>query len=214
MPVYALEGIVPVVHPTSYLHPTAVLIGDVIIGPRCYIGPGASLRGDFGRILIEGDSSVQDSCTLHTSSHSDCIVRRGATIGHGAILHGCTVGENALVGMNSVVLDNAEIGDECLVAALSLVKSDMRAPQRSLIAGNPAVIVKALAEGAIRWRNNGDGEYQRLADRSLAFLVECAPLAEPEPNRQRISGTARPVRLSDSAGPLARQVQTSVGDAT
>jgi len=213
MPVYALEGIVPVVHPTAYLHPTAVLIGDVIIGPRCYIGPGASLRGDFGRILVEGDSSVQDSCTLHTSSSSDCIVRRGATIGHGAILHGCTVGENALIGMNSVVLDNAEIGDECLVAALSLVKSGMRAPQRSLIAGNPAVVVKALAEEAIRWRNNGDGEYQRLADRSLASLVECAPLSEPEPDRQRISGTTRPVSLS-SPKPEAGQAKTAANEVT
>lgn len=196
MPVYAFEGIVPVVHPTTYLHPTAVLIGDVIIGPRCYVGPGASLRGDFGRIAIEGDSSVQDSCTLHTSASSDCIVRRGATIGHGAILHGCLIGENALVGMNAVVLDHAEIGDECLVAALSLVKSDMRAPQRSLVAGNPAAVVKTMAEDAIRWRNNGQGEYQRLAERSRTLLVECAPLAEPEADRRRIGGATRPVRLS------------------
>ncbi|MBZ6079280.1 phenylacetic acid degradation protein PaaY [Microvirga puerhi] len=196
MPVYAFEGIIPVVHPTTYLHPTAVLIGDVIIGPRCYIGPNASLRGDFGRIVIEGDSSVQDSCTLHTSASSDCIVRRGATIGHGAILHGCVVGENALIGMNSVVLDNAEIGDESLVAALSLVKSDMRAPQRSLIAGNPAAVVKSMAEDAIRWRNDGQGEYQRLADRSRTLLIACEPLSEPEPDRRRIGGITRPVRLS------------------
>lgn len=196
MPVYALEGIIPVVHPTTYLHPTSVLIGDVIIGPRCYIGPGASLRGDFGRISLEGDSSVQDSCTLHTSSSSDCIVRRGATIGHGAILHGCHIGSNALVGMNAVVLDHAEIGDESLVAALSLVKSDMRAPPRSLIAGNPATVVKTIAEGMIRWRNDGDGEYQRLADRSLASLIECAPLAAIEHDRRRMNGETRPVRLA------------------
>ncbi|RDI53802.1 phenylacetic acid degradation protein PaaY [Microvirga subterranea] len=199
MPVYALERIVPVIHPTSYLHPTAVLIGDVIVGPRCYIGPAASLRGDFGRIVIEGDSSVQDSCTLHTSANSDCVVRRGATIGHGAILHGCIVGENALIGMNAVVLDNAEIGDESLVAALSLVKSDMRAPQRSLIAGNPAAVVKTMTEDAIRWRNNGNGEYQRLVDRSRTSLVACEPLPEPEPDRPRIGSNARPVRLNVAA---------------
>jgi phenylacetic acid degradation protein len=199
MPVYAFEGIVPVVHLTSYLHPTAILIGDVIIGPRCYIGPAASLRGDFGRIIIEGDSSVQDSCILHTSASSDCIVRRGATIGHGAILHGCVVGENALIGMNAVVLDNAEIGEESLVAALSLVKSDMRAPQRSLIAGNPATVVKTMAEDAIRWRNDGNGDYQRLVDRSRTCLVACEPLTEPEPDRQRIGGTTRPVRLTVAA---------------
>ena len=196
MPVYAFEGIVPVVHPTTYLHPTAVLIGDVTIGPRCYIGPGASLRGDFGRITIDGDSSVQDNCTLHTGAGSECIVRRGATIGHGAILHGCVVGVNTLVGMHSVVLDGSDIGEESLVAALSLVKYDSVFPARSLIAGNPARVVRELAEDAIRWRNNGDGEYQRLADRSLAALVECAPLSEPEPDRRRNSGQARPVRLT------------------
>lgn len=199
MPAYALEGLVPVVHPTSYLHLTAVLIGDVVVGPCCYIGPGASLRGDFGRIVIEGDASVQDNCTLHTSASSDCIVRRGATIGHGAILHGCIVGENALIGMNAVVLDNAEIGDESLVAALSLVKSDMRAPPRSLISGNPAAVVKTMAEDAIRWRNDGNGEYQRLVGRSRTGLVACEPLPEPEPNRPRIGGTTRPVRLNAAA---------------
>jgi phenylacetic acid degradation protein len=198
MAVYAFEGIVPVVHPTSYVHPSADLIGDVTIGPRCYIGPSASLRGDFGRITVEGDSSVQDNCTMHTGAGSDCIVRRGATIGHGVILHGCTVGTNTLVGMNSVILDGAVIGEECLVAALSLVKNDTVTPDRWLIAGNPAKPVKELAETAIRWRNDGDGEYQRLADRCLAGLVACEPLTEAEPDRKRNAGMARAVRLSMS----------------
>jgi phenylacetic acid degradation protein len=193
VPVYSFEG---VVHPTTYLHPMAVLIGDVTIGPRCYIGPHASLRGDFGRVTIEGDTSIQDSCTLHTGSGSDCIVRRGATVGHGVILHGCVVGVNALVGMNSVILDGAEIGEDCLVAALSLVKNDAIMPDRHLIAGNPARPVRQLPDAAILWRNNGDGEYQRLADRSLAALVECDPLSEPEPDRRRNAGEARAVRLS------------------
>ncbi|GAA2820779.1 phenylacetic acid degradation protein [Aminobacter aminovorans] len=196
MPCYAFEGIVPVVDPTAYLHPTAVLIGDVTIGPRCYIGPGASLRGDFGRITVVGDASVQDNCTLHTGSGSDCIVGRGATVGHGAILHGCTVGENALIGMNAVVLDGAVIGDDSLVAALSLVKNEVVTPRRSLIAGNPAKVIKEMPEAAIIWRNNGDGEYQRLADRSLADLVECEPLPVAEPDRKRNAGKARAVRLS------------------
>lgn len=200
MPSYAFEGIRPVVHPTTYVHPTAVLIGDVTIGPRCYIGPHASLRGDFGRITVEGDSSIQDNCTLHTGSGSDCIVGRGATVGHGSILHGCTVGANALVGMHSVVLDGAVIGEDCLVAALSLVKNDTVMPPRHLVAGNPARPVKELPEESIRWRNNGDGEYQRLADRSIASLVECEPLSEPEPDRRRNAGEARAVRLTSSGG--------------
>ena len=196
MPCYAFEGIRPVVHPTSFLHPTASLIGDVQVGPGCYIGAGASLRGDFGRIVVEGDSSVQDNCTLHTGAGSDCIIGRGATVGHGSIVHGARIGVNALVGMNAVVLDEAVIGDECLIGALSLVKSDMRAPERSLIAGNPARIVRQLPPEAIIWKNDGDGEYQRLARQSVVDFEECEPLTAPEPDRRRVSGQARAVRLS------------------
>lgn len=196
MPCYAFEGIRPVVHPSSFLHPTASLIGDVQVGPGCYIGAGASLRGDFGRIVVEGDSSIQDNCTLHTGAGSDCVIDRGATVGHGSIVHGARIGVNALVGMNAVVLDEAVIGDECLIGALSLVKSDMRAPERSLIAGNPAKIVRQLPPEAIIWKNDGDGEYQRLARQSLADFEECEPLTAPEPDRRRVSGNARAVRLS------------------
>lgn len=196
MPCYAFEGIRPVVHPTSFLHPTASLIGDVQVGPGCYIGAGASLRGDFGRIIVEGDTSIQDNCTLHTGAGSDCIIRRGATVGHGSIVHGATIGINALVGMNAVVLDEAVVGDESLIGALSLVKSDMRAPERSLIAGNPAKVVRQLPPEAIVWKNDGEGEYQRLARQSVADFEECEPLTEAEPDRRRVSGTARAVRLS------------------
>lgn len=196
MPCYAFEGIRPVVHPTSFLHPTASLIGDVQVGPGCYIGAGASLRGDFGRIVVEGDSSIQDNCTLHTGAGSDCVIGRGATVGHGSVVHGATIGANALVGMNAVVLDEAVIGDESLIGALSLVKSDMRAPQRSLIAGNPARIIRQLPPETIVWKNDGDGEYQRLARQSVADFEECEPLSAPEPDRRRVSGHARAVRLS------------------
>ncbi len=195
MPCYAFEGIRPVVHPTSFVHPTASLIGDVIVGPGCYIGAGASLRGDFGRIVVEGDSSVQDNCTLHTGAGSDCVIGRGATIGHGSIVHGAAIGENALVGMNAVVLDEAVIGAESLIGALSLVKSDMRAPARSLIAGNPAKVIREMPAESIVWKNDGEGEYQRLARQSVADFEECEPLAEAEPDRRRVSGEARAVRL-------------------
>lgn len=196
MPCYAFEGLRPVVDPTSYVHPLASLIGDVIVGPGCYIAPGASLRGDFGRIIVEGDSSVQDSCTVHASSNRDTIIGRGATIGHGAIIHGCVIGKNTLVGMNAVVLDDAIVGDECLVAALALVKSDTQAPDRSLIAGNPARVVRTFEAHQVTWRNDGGGEYQRLARESLAGLTPCDPLACVEPDRPRVSSKAIGVRLS------------------
>lgn len=204
MPAYAFEGLTPVVHPTSYVHPLASLIGDVIIGPGCYIAPGASLRGDFGRIVVEGDSSIQDSCTVHASADRDTVIGRGATIGHGAIVHGCQIGRNSLLGMNAVVLDNAVVGDECLIAALSLVRSDMQVPDRSLVAGNPARIIRAFAAHEITWKNDGAGEYQRLARESHLGLVPCQPLAEVEADRPRVSSQAIGVRL---VGPVAKERQ-------
>lgn len=200
MPCYAYQGIVPVVDPTSYVHPLASLIGDVIIGPGCFIAPGASLRGDFGRIIVEGDSSIQDSCTVHASADRDTVIGRGATIGHGSIIHGAVIGENALVGMNAVVLDNAEIGAENLVAALALVKSDTITPPRSLIAGNPAKVVRTLEPHQVTWRNDGHGEYQRLAREALADFVEVEPLSAVEADRPRLRSEAVGVRLS---GPTA-----------
>ena len=198
MPAYAYQGIVPVVDPTSYVHPLASLIGDVIVGPGCFIAPGASLRGDFGRIVVEGDSSIQDNVSVHANQLRDTIIRRGATIAHGSIIHGCEIGENALIGMNAVILDNAVIGAENLVAALSLVKSDMVTPERSLVVGNPAKVVKTFEPHQVTWRNNGEGEYQKLARAALTDLVEATPLSEADADRQaqRIASDAVAVRLT------------------
>jgi phenylacetic acid degradation protein len=196
MPCYAYQGIVPVVDPSSYVHPLASLIGDVIVGPACFIAPGASLRGDFGRIIVEGDSSIQDSVTVHASANRDTIIGRGATIAHGAIIHGCEIGENALVGMNAVVLDDAEIGAENLVAALSLVKSDTVTPPRSLVAGNPARVIRSFEPHEVTWRNDGNGEYQRLAREALTGFVETPPLTAIEPDRPRLKSEAIAVRLT------------------
>ena len=198
MPAYAYQGIVPVVDPTSYVHPLASLIGDVIVGPGCFIAPGASLRGDFGRIVVEGDSSIQDSVTVHANQLRDTIIRRGATIAHGSIIHGCEIGENALIGMNAVILDNAVIGAENLVAALTLVKSDMVTPERSLVVGNPAKVVKTFEPHQVTWRNNGEGEYQKLARAALTGLVQAEPLSEADADRQaqRVASDAVAVRLT------------------
>ena len=207
MPAYAYQGIVPVVDPTSYVHPLASLIGDVIVGPGCFIAPGASLRGDFGRIVVEGDSSIQDNVSVHANQLRDTIIRRGATIAHGSIIHGCEIGENALIGMNAVILDNAVIGAENLVAALALVKSDTVTPERSLVAGNPAKVVKSFEPQQVTWRNNGEGEYQKLARAALTELVEAQPLSQATPERlsQRSQSEAVAVRLSGATAQLREE---------
>src|SRR5258708_28601545 len=150
--IYEFEGLIPVVDSDAYVHPTAVLIGDVIVGPRCYIGPNAVLRGDFGRLVLEEGSNLQDTCVMHGFPDCDTIVEQDGHIGHGAILHGCRVGRNAMVGMNAVILDNAVIGEECIVAALAFVKANMQVPPRSLVAGVPGKIVRSLTEQEIEWK--------------------------------------------------------------
>lgn len=197
MACYAFEGLRPVVDRSSFVHPAAQIVGDVIIGPGCYIAATATLRGDFGRVVVEGDSSVQEGCILHTSSVSDCIIGRGSTVGHGAIVHGARLGGNVLVGMRAIVLDEAEIGDESLIRAGAIVKSDMRAPPRSYLAGDPATIRRALSAEEIGWRADGDGEYQLLARRCRDGFAPCDPLDAPEAGRPRPKPGAVPVRLRD-----------------
>ncbi|WP_152228122.1 phenylacetic acid degradation protein PaaY [Pseudomonas sp. SCB32] len=186
MPCYSLEGITPVVHPTAYVHPTAVLIGDVIVGPGCYIGPLASLRGDFGRIILEEGANLQDTCVMHGFPNSDTVVERNGHIGHGAVLHGCVIGADSLVGMNAVVMDNARIGERSIVSAAAFVKAGFECPPQSLLMGAPAVVKRPLSEEEVSWKQRGTREYQELARRCLASLVECAPLAEVEADRPRM----------------------------
>lgn len=184
--VYAIDGIVPVVDPSAFVHPTAVLIGDVIVGPGCYVGPCASLRGDFGRLILERGANVQDTCVMHGFPGTDTVVGEDGHIGHGAVLHGCRIGRNALVGMNAVIMDNAVIGEECIVAACAFVKAGAEIPPRSLVAGMPAKVVRAVSAEEIAWKSDGTRTYQDLARRSLATMVETAPLAAVEADRRRI----------------------------
>ncbi|HEU0200546.1 MAG TPA: phenylacetic acid degradation protein PaaY [Burkholderiaceae bacterium] len=186
--IYSFEGIVPVVHPTAYVHPTAVLIGDVIVGPRCYVGPGASLRGDFGRLILEEGSNLQDTCVMHGFPETDTVIEVDGHIGHGAVLHGCRIKRNAMVGMNAVVMDNAEIGEDSIVAALAFVKANMRVPARSLVVGMPARVTRQLTDQEIAWKSEGTAGYQLLAQRSLATMRQVEPLTEIEPERRRVSG--------------------------
>lgn len=186
MPIYSLEGITPVVHPDAYVHETAVLIGDVIIGAGCYIGANASLRGDFGRIIVEQGANVQDTCVMHTFPGKDCIVECDGHIGHGAVLHGCRIGVNAMVGMQAVVMDDAVIGESSIVGACALVPAKFSCPARSLVIGVPAKIKRELSDQEIEWKTQGTHEYQQLAGRCHASLFRTEALTEPEADRRRM----------------------------
>ena len=193
MPCYKIEGVTPVVHPTAYVHPTAVLIGDVHIGPNCYVGPTACLRGDFGRIILKEGANVQDTCVMHAFPGLDAVVEKNGHIGHGAILHGCIIGEDALVGMNAVVMDSAKIAPRSIVAATAFVKAGFTCEAESLIIGSPAKVHRKLSAEEIAWKQEGTGEYQRLTMRCLTTLEECEPLTEVEPNRPEVdAGTTQP----------------------
>jgi phenylacetic acid degradation protein len=184
--VYAIDGIVPVVDPTAYVHPSAVLIGDVIVGPGCYVGPCASLRGDFGRLILERGANLQDTCVMHGFPGTDTVVEEDGHIGHGAVLHGCRIRKNALIGMNAVIMDNAIIGESAIVAASAFVKAGVEIPARSLAAGMPAKVIRQLSDEEIAWKSEGTATYQDLTRRSLATMTECAPLTAVEADRQRI----------------------------
>ena len=184
--VFAVNGVTPVVDPSAFVHPSAVLIGDVIVGARCYVGPAASLRGDFGRIEVRAGANIQDCCIMHGFPGTDTVVEEEGHIGHGAILHSCVVRRNALVGMNAVINDNAEIGESAIVAAMAFVKAGMIIPPRTLVAGVPAKVVRALTEQELAWKVEGTQSYQELTRRSLATMVETEPLPSPESDRRRI----------------------------
>ena len=186
MKVWSINGVTPVVDPSSFVHPSAVLIGDVIVGPGCYVGPTASLRGDFGRIELRAGSNIQDACVMHGFPSTDTVVEENGHIGHGAILHGCIVKANALVGMNAVVNDNAVIGESAIVAAMAFIKAGMIVPPRMLVAGVPARIVRELTEQELAWKIEGTQSYQDLTRRSLATMLETDALASVEPGRRRI----------------------------
>jgi len=190
MPIYAIEDLHPVVHPTAFVHPTATLIGDVIIGANCYVGPNASLRGDFGRIIMHKGSNIQDNCVAHSFPNQDCIVEEDGHIGHGAVLHGCTIGRNALVGMNSVIMDKAVIGLESLVAAGAFVKTGFVCEPRCLVAGSPAIVKRSLSDQEVDWKTNGTREYQRLAVRCHKSLKEVTALTEVQDHRPRFNQSA------------------------
>ncbi len=185
MPIYALEDFIPVIKNNTYIHPSAEIIGDVIIEKHCFIGPGAVLRGDFGRIYVGHHSNIQDTCVLHSFPDKDCHLEPYSHIGHGAILHGCSIGEHALVGMNAVVMDDAKIGAESFVAASSFVRAGFECDRRSMVMGVPAKVVRQVTDQEFGWKKTGTQEYVDLGERFRNTLREIEPLRAEQENRPR-----------------------------
>jgi len=184
--IYAYDGVIPVIDPAAFVHPAAIVIGDVIVGPACYVGPGAVLRGDFGRIVLERGSNVQETCVVHSFPNLEVVIGEEGHVGHGAVLHGCRIGRNAMVGMNAVIMDEAVIGENAIVAAMAFVKAGAVIPANSLAVGAPARVVRELTPDEIAWKRQGTAIYQRLALEAKEKLVLAEPLSAPEPDRRRI----------------------------
>ena len=191
---YSIDGLIPVVAPDAFVHPQAVLIGDVSVGPGCYIGPCASLRGDFGRIVIGNGANVQDCCVVHSFPARDTVLEQDVHVGHAAVLHGCTVRRGALIGIGAIVMDDVLVEEEAFVGAASFVRAGFLVPARTLVTGVPARIVRELRPEELAWKAEGTREYQQLAVRSLASLKACRPLPAPEPDR--------PKRAASGVAPL------------
>ncbi|MGP9791252.1 acyltransferase [Roseinatronobacter sp. NSM] len=185
MSIWSWDGIRPVIDPAAFVHPDATIIGDVIVGPAVYVGPGAVLRGDFGRIMLHRGCNVQETCVVHSFPDKDVVIEEGGHIGHGAVLHGCHVGRNAMVGMNAVVMDECVIGENTIIAAMTFVKAGENIPAGALVVGAPARVVRMLTADEIDWKRRGTAIYQRLALEARDRLAPTEALDAPEPERPR-----------------------------
>jgi len=189
--VYEFDGFRPVVHETAFVHPQAAVTGNVVIGRDVYVGPGAAIRGDWGAVVIEDGCNVQEGCTVHMFPGITVVLEESAHVGHGAIVHGARIGRNALVGMNAVVMDNAVVGEGCIVGALCFVPADMRIPDRKVVVGNPARVVKDVSDEMLAWKTEGTRLYQGLPAQLRASLRECEPLGSvPDDWADRAKGQA------------------------
>lgn len=183
MAVFSFNGFIPVIKASSFVHPQANVTGNVIIGEDVYIGPGAVIRGDWGQIIIEDGCNIQENCVIHMFPGTTVLLKKGAHIGHGAIIHGGTIGENSLIGMNSVIMDDVVIEEECIIGALSFIPGKTHIPKRSLVVGNPGKIIKEVSDEMIAWKTKGTQLYQALPAECHQSLKEVQPLREIEENR-------------------------------
>lgn len=181
--IFEFDGFKPVIDESSFIHPQANVTGNVIIGKKVYVGPGAAIRGDWGKVIIEDGCNVQENCVIHMFPGTTVVLKTGAHLGHGCIIHGATIGENSLIGMNAVIMDDAQIGKECIVGALSFVPAKTIVENRKLIAGNPAKEIRNVSDKMIKWKTEGTKLYQQLPKDCKDSLKACKPLREEEKNR-------------------------------
>ena len=180
MTIFAFAGIIPVVHESAFVHPNAAVTGDVVIGRDVYVGPGAAIRGDWGKVVIEDGCNVQENCVIHMFPGVTVVLETSAHVGHGAIVHGARIGRNALIGMNAVSMENADVGAECVVGALTFVPADMQIPPRKVVVGSPAKIVRDVTDDMLAWKTEGTRLYQSLPARLRESLRACEPLRRIE----------------------------------
>lgn len=192
--IYSFQGYIPVVDKSSFVHPLAAVTGNVIIGKNCYIGPGAAIRGDWGQIILEDGVNVQENCTVHMFPGKSITLKESAHVGHGAVIHGANLGRNCLIGMNSVIMDDAQIGDESIVGAMSFVKAETIIPNRSLVVGNPAKVIKQVTDEMIAWKTKGTELYQHLPKDCHNTLKEFEPLREVPSDRKLQEDTYKTLR--------------------
>ncbi len=183
--IYSFKGFIPVVDESAFIHPQATVTGNVIIGKNVYIGPGAAIRGDFGQIIIEDGCNVQENCTIHMFPGVTVTLKANSHIGHGAIIHGATIGENVMVGMNSVIMDDVVIGDNSIIGALCFIKANEIIPPKSLVVGNPGKVIKQVSDEMIAWKTKGTALYQALAHECHTELIACEPLRSMPENRPK-----------------------------
>ena len=176
--IYEFQGYKPIVHESAFIHPQAMVTGNVAIGRDVYIAPGAAIRGDWGKIVIKDGCNIQENCTIHMFPGVTVVLEESAHIGHGAVIHGAHIGRNSLVGMNAVVMDRVELGEECIVGALTFVPEGMEIPKRKVVVGNPARIVKDVSNEMIAWKTEGTKLYQQLPSELHKTLRACEPLRE------------------------------------
>ena len=194
--IFEFEGMIPVIHPTAFIHPNATVTGNVIIGKDVYIGPGAAIRGDWGEIIISDGCNVQENCTIHMFPGTTVLLKESAHIGHGAIVHGGTIGRNSLIGMNAVIMDDAIIGDECIIGSQAFVAAKTEIPKRSIAVGNPAKVVKQVSDKMLEWKTEGTKLYQQLPKQCHESLKPCEPLREVPKDRKIQNANYKPWKSS------------------